>query len=370
MMLHPTLVVAFVALTLLPGRFVLGQDSRMLSVSNAITRAEQYQKQGKRLEAANEYERARVTAVQVLGNNNASVAALTQAQGWLYRELGDYSKAESLIAKAFEISLAIGDTVFAAEAANNLATVKWELGDYAESQKLHERSLAMMSKAYGESSPQAAVSRNNLASAYKELGDFTRVEAMVTQAIKTLRSHQPKYALELAGGLMNLADLHARQGNYPRAELLLLEAMQIKEKALGPKHVEVSRTRNNLAALYFSLGQFEKAESMHKQNLGVIESSLGKDHPDVAKSLLNLALCYQNQKRYDDAGVMYERAIALRRKILPADHPDISLTLHNYGQLCTTRATTRRHFRSWKNRSLVVCALMGPTTRRSPSPKW
>lgn len=337
MKLHPVHAVALVALTLFPCGFVLGQDSRMLSVSSAITRAEQYEKQGKRLEAANEYERARSMAVQVLGNNHSSVAALTQAQGALYRELGDYSKADALFTKTLEICQAVGDTQFAAEASNNLANVKWELGDYVESQKLHERSLAMMIKSHGENSPLAAVSRNNLATVYKEIGDYGRVEPMVLQSIKTLRSHQPKYALELAGGLMSLADLHARQGNYPRAELLLLEAMQIKEKALGPNHLEVSRTRNNLAALYFSLGQFQKAESMHKQNLGVIEASLGKNHPDVAKSLLNLALCYQTQKKYEEAGVLYERAIALRKKILPADHPDISLTLHNYGQLCTLR---------------------------------
>ena len=337
MTLHPTRIIAILALTLLPNGFVFGQDSRLLSVSSAITKAEQYEKQGKRLEAANEYERARSLAVQVLGNNHTSVAALTQAQGSLYRDLGDYAKADSLYAKTLEICLAIGDTQFAAEAANNLATIKWELGDYAESQKIHERGLAMMIKAHGENSPLTAVSRNNLATVYKEVGDYSLVEPMVTQSIKILRSHQPKYASELAGGLMSLADLHSRQGNYPRAELLLLEAMQIKEKALGPKHVEVCRTRNNLAALYFSLGQFTKAESMHKQNLAAIEGSLGKNHPDIAKSLLNLALCYQTQKKYDEAGVLYERAIALRKKILPADHPDISLTLHNYGQLCTSR---------------------------------
>jgi CHAT domain-containing protein/Tfp pilus assembly protein PilF len=256
----------------------------------------------------------------------------------IWKDLGEYAKAELLIKQTLDISLANGDTSFAAEAMNNLATVKWELADYVESQKLHERGLAMLSKTYGENSPQAAVSRNNLAEAYKELGDYARVEPMVLQSIKTLRSNQPKYASELANSLMNLADLYQRQANFPRAELLLLESIQINEKAFGTNHFEVCRTRNNLAALYFGMGQFEKAESMHKQNLKVFEASLGQNHPNVAKIVLNLALTYQTQKRYDEAEAMYKRALAIRRSTLAPDHPDISLTLHNFGQLYTQRA--------------------------------
>ena len=336
--MNPVFASATLALAVLLHSTGLGQDSRIVAIGGAITSAEQYEKQGKRQEAAAEYEKARILAAQVWGNNDSKVAGLTQVQGMIWKDLGDYAKAELLIKQTLDISLANGDTSFAAEAVNNLATVKWELADYAESQKLHERGLAMLSKTYGENSPQAAASRNNLAEAYKELGDYARVEPMLLQSIKTLRSNQPKYASELANCLMNLADLYQRQANFPRAELQLLESMQINEKAFGKNHLEVCRTRNNLAALYFAMGQFEKAESMHKQNLKVFEASLGLNHPNVAKIVLNLALTYQTQKRYDEAEAMYKRALAIRRSILAPDHPDISLTLHNFGQLYTQRA--------------------------------
>ncbi|MFO0940679.1 MAG: CHAT domain-containing tetratricopeptide repeat protein, partial [Pirellulales bacterium] len=258
-----------------------------------------------------------------------------QAQGNLWKEMGDYTKAETLIQQTLEISTAINDTALAAEALNNLATVKWELADYTAAQKLHERGFTMLSKSYGENSPQAAVSRNNLVGVYKELGDYSKVESMASQSIQILRNNQPKYASELSGCLMNLADFHARQGNFPKAELLLLESIQINERAFGQNHLEVCRTRNNLAALYFDMGQFAKAESLHRLNLKVFEDKLGRDHPNTARVVLNLALVYQNQNRFNDAEAMYQRAIAIRKKALSPVHPDISLTLHNYGQLFT-----------------------------------
>lgn len=356
-MMHPIFLSAAFALVLLVQSIGRGQDSR---INSAITMAEQYEKQGKRREAAAEYEKARNLAAQAWGNNHSAVAALTQAQGLIWKDLGEYAKAEVLIKQTLDISVANGDTTMAAEAANNLATVKWEQADFVESQKFHERGLAMLSKTYGENSPQAAVSRNNLAEAVKELGDYARVESMVLQSIKTLRSNQPKYASELASSLMNLADLYSRQGNFPRAELLLLEAIQINERAFGTNHFQVCRTRNNLAALYFGMGQFEKAESMHKQNLKVFEATLGQNHPDVARVVLNLALTYQNQKRYDEAEAMYKRAIAIRRSVLAPDHADISLTLHNFGQLYTLRADYPQALRTLEEARASRLKTFGP----------
>ncbi len=326
---------AAMLLSLLANSALQGQDSRLDAMANSINMAEQYQKQGKQREAAVEYEKAQRYATQVWGINHSTVAALIQAQGNLWRDIGDYTKADALIQQTLDISTAINDTVLAAEALNNLATVKWELADYSACQKLHERGFALLSKSYGENSPQAAVSRNNLAGVYKELGDYSKVESMVSQSVRTLRNNQPKYASELSGCLMNLADFHARQGNFPKAELLLLESVQINEKAFGQNHLEVCRTRNNLAALYFDMGQFAKAEALHKLNMKFFEDKLGRDHPNTARVVLNLALVYQNQERFDDAEAMYTRAIAIRTKALSPDHPDISLTFHNFGQLYT-----------------------------------
>ena len=85
MMIPPAFASVSLFLVLLFSSVAFGQDARL---SGAITKAEQFQKQGKLEDAANEYEKARKLAVEVWGDNHANVAALTQAQGMLWKDLG------------------------------------------------------------------------------------------------------------------------------------------------------------------------------------------------------------------------------------------------------------------------------------------
>ena len=160
-----------------------GQDPRLDAIANSITLAEQYEKQVKHREAAAEYAKARGIATQIFGANDIKVAALSQAEGLLHRKMGDFTKAESLISQGLKIAESVRDTVFAAEAINNLATVKWDQAEYLEAQTLHERGLALLIRSYGENSTPVAASRGNLGGVYKSLGEFTQAEPLILQSV-------------------------------------------------------------------------------------------------------------------------------------------------------------------------------------------
>ncbi len=322
---------AFVLFLIFNGSLCFGQDQRAAALSNSITLAQQYEKQERHREAAAEYAKAQGFAAQMFGANHINVAALSQAEGLLHREMGNYAKAELLIKKGLQIAESVRDTEFMGEAYNNLAAVKEEQADYLESQKLHEQGLALFIRTYGENSAQVAVSRGNLGEVHKALGEYSQAETLMLQSVKALRAIQPKSASELSASLMKLGDLYALQGNFPRSELLLLEAIKIRERTYGPNHFEVARTQNNLAGLYSNMGQFEKAEEMQKQVLKVLEGSLGPDHPNVARVLLNLAISNQQQKRYTEAESLYKRVLAIRQKSVGKYHIDTALTEHNMG---------------------------------------
>jgi len=329
--------VAFIMAVGLSGALCRGQDPRLVSLSNTIKQAEQYQRQSKNREAAAEYARAREFARQIFGSNDIMVAALSQAEGLLHRQMGDFTRAESLIKQGLVIAETVRDTEFAAEAINNLATIKWDQGALSEALELHERGLALFIRSYGKNSVPVAVSRGNLGDVYKSLGEYTQAERLILESLNVLRANQPKNAVELADGLMNLAGLYTLQGNFPRSELLLLEAIQIKERTLGANHIDVARIRNNLAALYSTMGRFEKAESIQKQVLKTLELGLGADHPDVARVLHNLAIVYYQQKRFVEAEPLYLRVLAIREKTVGSEHPDTALTKHNIAGFYTER---------------------------------
>jgi tetratricopeptide (TPR) repeat protein len=91
---------------------------------------------------------------------------------------------------------------------NNLASLYYAQGRYADAETLYTRSLAIREKVYGPDHPDVALSLNNL------------------------------------------AELYRVQGRYPEAEPLYKRSLAIREKALGPDHPDVAQSLNNLGSLY------------------------------------------------------------------------------------------------------------------------
>ena len=77
-----------------------------------------------------------------------------------------------------ERALAITETAYGPEhpdvgiALNNLASVRWYLGDFAAARPLAERALAIAETAYGPEHPDVGTALNTLAWVLHELGDF------------------------------------------------------------------------------------------------------------------------------------------------------------------------------------------------------
>src|SRR4029077_15674916 len=109
------------------------------------------------------YAQAAQLSKELYGPNHIYVAAMSQAQGNVLRDMGQPERAVPLSEQALKIAETIKDTGLAAEAVNNLAAAHWDLGHYLQSQELHQRGGQLLQAQYGANSPQAAVSRSNQA---------------------------------------------------------------------------------------------------------------------------------------------------------------------------------------------------------------
>jgi CHAT domain-containing protein/tetratricopeptide (TPR) repeat protein len=217
-----------------------------------------------------------------------------------------------------------------AAALNNLASLYWKQGRYADAEPLFKR---FREKMLGPGAPEVATGLNNLASLYKDQGRYADAEPLNMRALaiykKTLGPDHPKFAT----ALNNLASLYESQGRYADAEPLYKRSQAIREKALGPDHPDVAASLNNLAGLYINRGRYADAEPLYKRSLVIFEKALGPNHPYIALSLNNLALLYESQGRYADAEPIYERSLAIREKAPVPNYPDIALSLHNLASL-------------------------------------
>lgn len=291
------------------------------------------QKQGKFKEAIDVYDRAAVICLREFGPKHKFTATLSSMSGGLYRQLGQYPEAETRLQTALTAYEQGTDPQLIAEAVNNLAAVKYELGKYEEALALHLRGVKMMETSFGPNSPSTAVSRGNLAGVYSSLSQDSLALPLYLQSVKTLEAHSATHGGQLADSLANLANMYLKQGEMARAVPLVQRAIAIKEQAYGPNHFEVARTLNNLGSMYIQMGQYEKAEEVMNRTLVILEATLGSNHADVARALTNLAAAQKRLKKYEPSEANYLRALKIRETALGADHLDVAITLEHLGSL-------------------------------------
>ncbi|MFM2066147.1 MAG: hypothetical protein RLZZ584_1056 [Pseudomonadota bacterium] len=287
--------------------------------------------QGRAANAIPLAEKALALRQKALGLNHPITATSLNNLASLYRETGDYGKAELLFLRA----LAIRDKALGADhpdtaiSQSNLADLYQATGAYTKAEPLFLRALATNEKSLGADHPHTATALNNLATLYENTGDYVKAEPLYLRALaiteKALGADQPATATSLN----NLASLYQKTGDYAKPEPLYLRALAIKEKALGADHLATATSLNNLAGLYEVTGDYTKAEPLYLRALAVTEKAQGADHRHTAARLNNLASLYISTGAYDKAEPLFLRALAVYEKALGADHPDTETTLNN-----------------------------------------
>jgi tetratricopeptide (TPR) repeat protein len=129
---------------------------------------------------------------------------------------------------------------------NQLAIYVESRADYAASELLKRRALAIDEAAYGPDHPRVATHINNLA--------------------------------QLLKATNRLAE----------AEPLMRRALAIDEAAYGPDHPKVAIRLNNLAQLLHDTNRLVEAEPMMRRAVAIFEASLGPDHPKTRTVQRNL----------------------------------------------------------------------------------
>jgi CHAT domain-containing protein/Tfp pilus assembly protein PilF len=272
---------------------------------------------------------------ELLGENHPDYAASLNNLAVLYREMGDYAKAEPLYRQALEIKkrvLGENHPDYAASL-NNLAISYHAMGNYAKAEPLYRQALVIKKRVLGENHPDYAGSLNNLAGLYQAKGDYAKAEPLARQALeihkRVLGENHPNYATSVN----NLAALYRDIGDYAKAEPLDRQALEIKKRVLGENHPNYAASLNSLAVLYQTMGDYAKAEQLYRQALEIKKRVLGENHPQYAESLNNLGLLYQDMGDYAKAEPLSRQALEIRKRVLGENHPDYATSLHNLAEL-------------------------------------
>jgi CHAT domain-containing protein/Tfp pilus assembly protein PilF len=177
-------------------------------------------------------------------------------------------------------------------ALNNLALLYRNRGNYRKAESLYWRALAIREKNLSPSHPDLARSANNLGTLYYDVEDYARAEPLLQRA-RQIYEHLPDPPFgELAQVLGNLGALYQAQRHYARAEPLLKRALDITVRQLGETHPAAAVSCNNLGMLYYVQQDYRRAEPLLQRALSIAEQTLGKTAVAAIQYRSNLGMLY------------------------------------------------------------------------------
>jgi tetratricopeptide (TPR) repeat protein len=284
-----------------------------------------YIHEGRYGEASPHIERALAIREAALGPEHPDVAMTLTDSATMYHKLGRYDEEEPRYLRA----LAIQEKAFGREHAAVAATLSdlaffydWQ-GRAGEAKRLQLRALAIREKVLGPDHPDVALSLNNLGKFYFREERYDELEPLMTRAVAILEKALGANHPDVGHALNNLALVYGRLGRYDEARAVAARGLRIRETALGPEHAEVAVTLNSLAKLCEAQARSDEAETLHARVLRIREKVFGSDHTEVAAALGDLAGLYEAQERFAEAEPLLARALQIREKVLDGDHPDL-----------------------------------------------
>lgn len=221
---------------------------------------------------------------------------------------------------------------------DTMGMVYRNLGLYPQAETLLQQALDKRRDLFGDTSLDVATSLDNLASLERRRGAFETARRRFHEALELRRELLGDEHVDVADTLNNLAVLEEAQENYDEAEELFRRALAMRIKLLGEDHLLVAETVNNLAVIEYRRGRFEAAEKLFRRALEIRRRNYPDGiHPRVATTLNNLAVIYQQLGRLEASEKTQLEVLAMSRQLLGDQHPEVGMSLNNLAQVRRSR---------------------------------
>ena len=209
----------------------------------------------------------------------------------------------------------------------------WEQDQYSQAFELSTQALQLAEAKLGSNRVETAVCLGDLGATDTWLHDYTNAEPALQRSLEILTNAFGSQAPQVARGWQGLGNLYRLWNRPTNAEPLLLRALAIQQQASPVGSRETAITLDNLGLLYSRLGGHQKASQFNQHSLAMLEQTGEPDSPLLATVLNNLAVNYRDLGQYTNAAACFERGLAIREKALGPEHRLTLRNLHNLGNL-------------------------------------
>ena len=253
--------------------------------------------------------------------------------GGIYRQLGDFARADSLLGMGMAQwrRIAGAGSEEAGRAAVALGDLRTDQARFDEAETLLRAGISALSRS-PEQSLALADARVSLGRSLTERGEHERAIAELDSVVGTLRA-RPGETTELLDAIGELASAHFYAGNYDVADSLNRQVLAMTRRLFGDKHPRVAEDLMNLGATEQERGNYRQAEGYFRDALARTIAFHGEDHYRTAGNLVYLGRALLLQNRYAEAKAAFERSLAIRERVFGPMHPNVANTLNELGSL-------------------------------------
>ena len=213
-----------------------------------------------------------------------------------------------------------------------LGGVYRDLGDYPKAEAMLQQALAIRKKLHGEKSLPVASLLDQLGQVLHRTGKSAEAEADYRQALAIREESAGHESLEVASSLNHLGSLLRNVNKRDEAETNLREGLALRRRLLPPDHPEIANSLSDFGIVLGAQGKAGEAEALHREALALRRKIFAPDHPQIADSLMQLGATLDLQGKFAEAETNILAALAIQQKVL-GDHRDTANTLNRLGSL-------------------------------------
>jgi eukaryotic-like serine/threonine-protein kinase len=306
-------------------------------------------------------------------------AQLMEVMGNVYKNLGLYSQAESLLRPALATRTTLlgdknEDTLKSMDSMANLlqlesrtaeaeklsrqtldlrrrtlgpearATVQSmsqlglilnDQGRYPEAEEMDRKALAIASRKFGTNDPITVTAASNLAIDLAYEGKFAAAEEQFRSVLQMYRDSLGANDPKTIRAETNVGAILLQEDKYPQAEEVLRGLLDRERRVLGPDHPTTLLTMGNLGLVLSQERRWTEAEQLFRETLAIKQKKLGPQHRSTLVTSGNLADVLREEGKFAEAETLTRETLAIERRTLGNDHSDTQATVQALGQLLT-----------------------------------
>ena len=218
-----------------------------------------------------------------------------------------------------------------------LGIIHTALGQYGRADSLLARAVVLTRQVRGDESPEVAARLADWADALSEEAKFGAADSVARQALAIRRRHFGPEDSAVAVSLRQLGGIARRRGVNDSAEVFYRQALAVDRRRYGDSHLVVAEDLNDLGVTLAELGKLAASDSAATAVLAIRQRWLDPGHPSVVLALHNLAAVRYRQGNYEESERMKREVLQRRHRLYPDGHPDVAMALRELGSVISAQ---------------------------------